>query len=1689
MATRRSGVFLDYQPSSQPPNGEMRRPEGMQVGDEQGMMQHSLHSSHDDLSEHDVKAEGFHSTINFDKIAEKMELLKQQVRITAKTDANDAWNQVIANEQAKLMETFQNLRQWQQQQQAALLRQQQEQMHKLLTEQDKITSVIGCEREDRWSTPETSPMKARTRNLSRSPYVQPHAVINNNQLHRVGGDQEYDTDEGVYPLPSSDSQGYLSSQHDTSEVETSEEAPNPSANHDDKPIKGATKTFEQLLEEQLASEQAAADHTDQTSKKPSVKFLKRGQGLSRFNLKENITPQKEYKPGSKSRQPLVDYSKPLLKPKAKDSTPPEAKRKSSVSQSAKPNRPTAPPVTRKVAVPVNQPTKSLRRSNTMPAKKSEPKPVVSQKKPSSQSSAANTKQKVMITTSSGRSKGQSGIAQPLATTSASNASSPVKSLSTRPSSAMETSTRLPAKPTSPRKKLSLSPRKPSASNSHKHLPTPTSSASVSPVKKPVDSSFLANIIDRARKEAAETDELQVFEMLEQYADDNESFRSDCTLVKEVLKPKAVLSPMIKSKIEELKPSTSKPVNEESVSKFVKDEAEHNVPDESQKLENTKDISMNNSMAVLDSSINEVISVSEQEEQESEPDVGAPAEQEVAVKRKIAYAKAPRKLSDSSDNIDISLAAATHHSIEVVMDIPERPVKPMFLDESKEWEDESTLDTPAKDRLNKYLSEYEHTPALKQVQTHTSSHLVGSSLDQALTTTSQSEKPLNSSNQLNLFPMTALTDNPSRETASKGTIVTVERAEAIVSSSEDDDDEAPQSQLLQKLFPTLKPVEPKAKSDTKRHDAHSELSKVTPQVLPGQVETTQTHPVAVPHSQVQPSITQAPAPLHQGTDLEAQSLISMTPTLKSKLTDLEREIERFRAENTELAKLKKEREESVAKLKKEMAEFQKQRDEELKRLNEYKVQETKKIKNDRKLFESWQKQQQIASNKKDKQEIEALTHELEELKAESKRKEQRWTANTSRLRDRVETLEKEKQELSAKLEEQQKVNAAQQQLWKQSEISSKQPTITQVAKKVDEKWNKIKDSVENQSGSSVSSRHSHRTPLSSTTHSLNVRNNPSSHSGTLTPSVISAKVEDRKRKPPERKLVSDHSASSSDRLKSGTAAGKHNIAHTAPVLGTAYTDDTDNDVTTDSDMAQPEVHKKEVIAQPTEDSSSKVKERLSSRSTRARPASAQDRRKTSRDRTTSRDRYTSYENIRTRDRQQSRERTSGRVREVPALPLDRQEPDGRSSRQGRAEDKSDSKAIADHNTTVRKETGSRHSGQSLDRGNNTGSSEPPTVIEIMDDGRRSRYDRPQTSPLRTKRNQSPLRRSKSSRDRSTDRPNLKHGYSSDAINDQRLSSLNSSYSSPVKATDSKSRLESYSPDRSSRCSPRRRRSPERAVTKRGSLSRDRLSRGSSLERRGRSSSRDALDSPAKTESKGRTGSMEKFVDRRGVDIRISSIGSKKSIGSSTTSSDESSPIKAPKLHRGDKNDCQEITYADGKRESIYSTGAREIFFPNGTRKEISPDGKNVVVKFFNGDRKHIQPDQSVVYYYAEAKTTHTTYPDGVEIVHFSNKQVEKTFPSGTKEIIFPDGAIKYLHPDGKEETTFPDGTIVRVVNGVKILEMPNGQKEIHTNNYKRREYPDGTVKTVYNDGRQETKYSNGRVRIKDAHGNIIVDRVS
>ncbi|XP_008936539.1 PREDICTED: centromere protein J, partial [Merops nubicus] len=185
--------------------------------------------------------------------------------------------------------------------------------------------------------------------------------------------------------------------------------------------------------------------------------------------------------------------------------------------------------------------------------------------------------------------------------------------------------------------------------------------------------------------------------------------------------------------------------------------------------------------------------------------------------------------------------------------------------------------------------------------------------------------------------------------------------------------------------------------------------------------------------------------------------------------------------------------------------------------------------------------------------------------------------------------------------------------------------------------------------------------------------------------------------------------------------------------------------------------------------------------------------------------------------------------------------------------------------------------------------------------------------------------------------------------------------------------------------------------------------------------------------------------------------------------------------------RETAYPDGKVEKVLKNGCHLVFFPNGTWKKVGSDGKTLTITFFNGDVKQVMPDQTVIYYYADAKTTHTTYADGLEVLQFSNGQIEKHYPDGKKEITFPDQTIKNLFVDGQEESIFPDGTIVRVQrDGSKMIEFNNGQRELHTSQFKRREYPDGTVKTVYVDGQQETKYVSGRVRVKDKDGNVILD---
>lgn len=117
---------------------------------------------------------------------------------------------------------------------------------------------------------------------------------------------------------------------------------------------------------------------------------------------------------------------------------------------------------------------------------------------------------------------------------------------------------------------------------------------------------------------------------------------------------------------------------------------------------------------------------------------------------------------------------------------------MFLDESAEWEDESTLNTPAKQNINTYFPDYDETPHHKQ----TISHIIQSQPQNSQPTTS-----------IVTSQSTTSGSQPSQSTATTSHISqsqTIRRPpNPEPDELEDDDEEVPQSQLLQKLFPSVR----------------------------------------------------------------------------------------------------------------------------------------------------------------------------------------------------------------------------------------------------------------------------------------------------------------------------------------------------------------------------------------------------------------------------------------------------------------------------------------------------------------------------------------------------------------------------------------------------------------------------------------------------------------------------------------------------------------------------------------------------------------------------------------------------------------------------------------------------------------------------------------------------------------------
>ncbi|KAJ2942729.1 hypothetical protein O0L34_g14917 [Tuta absoluta] len=134
------------------------------------------------------------------------------------------------------------------------------------------------------------------------------------------------------------------------------------------------------------------------------------------------------------------------------------------------------------------------------------------------------------------------------------------------------------------------------------------------------------------------------------------------------------------------------------------------------------------------------------------------------------------------------------------------------------------------------------------------------------------------------------------------------------------------------------------------------------------------------------------------------------------------------------------------------------------------------------------------------------------------------------------------------------------------------------------------------------------------------------------------------------------------------------------------------------------------------------------------------------------------------------------------------------------------------------------------------------------------------------------------------------------------------------------------------------------------------------------------------------------------------------------------------------------------------GSKELRFPNGNIKHISADGKYSKFLYYNGDiKENFYSEGRIKYYYAEAKTHHTTHADGLEVLEFPDGQVEKRYKDGSSEIRLPNGSVRYHDPKNelvREEWRFPDGTALTVsANGDKRIVFSNGQIEVHSKDHK------------------------------------------
>ncbi|XP_043360171.1 centromere protein J isoform X4 [Dermochelys coriacea] len=230
---------------------------------------------------------------------------------------------------------------------------------------------------------------------------------------------------------------------------------------------------------------------------------------------------------------------------------------------------------------------------------------------------------------------------------------------------------------------------------------------------------------------------------------------------------------------------------------------------------------------------------------------------------------------------------------------------------------------------------------------------------------------------------------------KRKVASIKKGDDLPKQSVTDGDASapPTSDLMMKLFPSLKP---KQKPDC--HARHETKSNV------GQEES--------------------------GGD------VVRSRVLREKLVELETEIERFRAENASLTKLREERESSLENLRREIADFEQQKTKELARIEEVKKEEMRKLQKDRKVFEKYSTAARAMPDKKERDEIQALKQQLADLQEDLKRREAKWSSTHGRLRNQIETLTKENTELREEIKIMERFRL---EVWKKAEAAESNRT--------------------------------------------------------------------------------------------------------------------------------------------------------------------------------------------------------------------------------------------------------------------------------------------------------------------------------------------------------------------------------------------------------------------------------------------------------------------------------------------------------------------------------------------------------------------------------------------------------------------------------------------------------------------------